>query len=202
LALPSRYETDRPMRTPEPHPSLYEQLEALPPGLTGEILNGQLHTQPRPAAPHVFTASSLGFELTGPFDRGHGGPGGWWIVQEPELHLLRDIEVDVPDLAGWRKERMPTWPTDHRFTVVPDWVCEILSPSTESKDRDIKMPIYARFGVPFAWLIDPRKHTLEAYALDSAGSWRAISRHAGGARVAVTPFEAAEIALADLWAPT
>lgn len=187
---------------PEPGPTLYEQLEALPEGLLGEILDGQLHTQPRPAAPHVFTASALGYELTGPFDRGRGGPGGWWITQALELHFLRDTEVGIPDLAGWRKQRMPTWPTDHRFTVVPDWVCEILSPSTESKDRDIKMPIYARFGVAFAWLIDPRKHTLEAYERDRDGAWQEIRRHAGGARVAVPPFQATEIALADLWAPT
>ena len=186
---------------PQPQPTLYEQLEALPEGLIGEILNGQLYTQPRPTAPHVFTASSLGFELTGPFDRGRDGPGGWWIVQEPELHFLKDIEVDVPDLAGWRKARMPIWPTDHRFTVVPDWVCEILSPSTESKDRDIKMPIYAQFGVAFAWLVDPRKHTLEAYALEG-GAWREIGRRAGSGRVSLPPFEAAAIELSDLWAPT
>jgi len=185
----------------QPQPTLYEQLEALPEGLTGEILNGQLYTQPRPAAPHIFAASSLGFELTGPFDRGRDGPGGWWIVQEPELHFLQDIEVDVPDLAAWRKARMPIWPTDHRFTVVPDWVCEILSPSTESKDRDIKMPIYARFGVHFAWLVDPRKHTLEAYALEG-GTWREIGRLAGSGRVSLPPFEAVAISLEDLGAPT
>jgi Uma2 family endonuclease len=186
----------------ESKPTLYEQLEALPEGLTGEILNGQLHTQPRPTLEHGYTETSLAGELVNPFQRGRGGPGGWLIVMEPELHFIRDTEVDVPDLAGWRRERLPTLPkAQHRALVVPDWVCEILSPSTESKDREVKMPIYARFGVAYAWLLDPRAHTLEAYALEG-GAWREIGRFAGGARVSVAPFEAVTISLDDLWAPT
>jgi Uma2 family endonuclease len=186
----------------ESKPTLYEQLEALPEGLTGEILNGQLHTQPRPTLEHGYTETSLAGELVNPFQRGRGGPGGWLIVMEPELHFIRDTEVDVPDLAGWRRERFPTLPkAQHRALVVPDWVCEILSPSTESKDREVKMPIYARFGVAYAWLLDPRAHTLEAYALEG-GAWREIGRFAGGARVSVAPFEAVTISLDDLWAPT
>ena len=184
-----------------PRPSLYEQLEALPEGLTGEILDGQLYTQPRPAWPHAVTASGLTYELIGPFQRGRGGPGGWWIIDEPELHFIRDAEVDVPDLAGWRRERMLNQPPVHRIEVVPDWVCEVLSPSTESKDRKIKMPIYAKFGVPYAWLVDPTAHTLEAYALDG-GVWREIGRFAGAAPVSVAPFDAVTINLGDLWAPT
>ena len=184
-----------------PRPSLYEQLEALPEGLTGEILDGQLHTQPRPAWPHAVASSSLGAELVGPFQKGRGGPGGWWIIDEPELHFIRDAEVDVPDLAGWRRERMLYHPPVHRIEVVPDWVCEVLSPSTESKDRKVKMPIYAKFGVAYAWLLDPLAHTLEAYALDG-GAWREIGRFAGAASASVAPFEAVTINLDDLWAPT
>jgi Uma2 family endonuclease len=187
---------------PQPKPTLYEQLEALPEGLTGEILNGQLHTQPRPTLEHGYTETSLAGELVNPFQRGRGGPGGWLIVMEPELHFIRDTEVDVPDLAGWRRERLPTLPkAQHRALVVPDWVCEILSPSTESKDREVKMPTYARFGVAYAWLLDPRAHSLEAYAL-AGDAWREIGRFAGGARVSVAPFEAVTISLDDLWAPT
>jgi Uma2 family endonuclease len=186
---------------PQLRPTLYEQLEALPEGLTGEILNGQLHTQPRPSGPHVVTSSALGYELFGPFQKGRGGPGGWWIIDEPELHFIQDKEVDVPDIAGWRRSRLPRIPTDHRFMVVPDWVCEILSPSTESKDREVKMPIYAHFGVAYAWLIDPRAHTMEAYALEG-GAWREIGRFAGGSRVSLPPFEAVTISLDDLWAQT
>ncbi|WP_373508881.1 Uma2 family endonuclease [Thiocapsa sp.] len=183
------------------HPSLYELLEALPEGLTGEILDGQLYTQPRPSGAHVVTATSLADELVSPFQKGRGGPGGWWIAAEPELHFIRDTEVDVPDLAGWRRSRLPRIPQDHRFAVVPDWVCEIFSPSTESKDREVKMPIYAYFGVAYAWLIDPRAHTLEAYTLEG-GDWREIGRFAGGAQVSVAPFDAVTIALNDLWALT
>jgi Uma2 family endonuclease len=119
---------------------------------------------------------------------------------EPELHFIRDTEVDVPDLAGWRRARLPTLPkAQHRALVAPDWVCEILSPSTESKDREVKMPIYARFGVAYAWVLDPRAHTLEAYVLEG-DAWREIGQFAGGARVSVAPFEAVTISLD--WLPT
>jgi len=101
-------------------PRLYEQLETLPEGLTGEILNGQLHAQPRPAGPHALTESNLQIEIGGPFGKGRGGPGGWWILVEPEIHFVTDQEVVVPDLAGWRRERMPHIPQGHRFEVVPD----------------------------------------------------------------------------------
>jgi len=179
--------------------SLYDQLMALPEGLTGEILNGQVHAQPRPSAPHMGVESALQIELGGPFDRGRGGPGGWRILVEPEIHFLRDREVCVPDLAGWRKARLPRLPADQRFEVVPDWVCEILSPSTESKDRQIKIPIYARYGVGFAWLVDPLKQALDAFALEQ-GEWRELGAWRGDDTVAVQPFDAVRIALADLWA--
>ncbi|WP_295393470.1 Uma2 family endonuclease [uncultured Thiodictyon sp.] len=175
-------------------PTLYEQLAALPVNLTGENLDGRLYTQPRPAWPHALAASSLGDELVGPFQKGQGGPGGWWIIDEPELHFIRDAEVDVPDLAGWRRERMPRPTLGHRIEVVSDWVCEILSPSAERKDRTIKMPIYARFGVDYAWLIDPLARTLEAYAL-AGGGWQDIGRYAGNAAVTVAPFDAISIRL-------
>ena len=182
----------------EPTPTLYEQLEALPDGLTGEILDGQLYTQPRPAGPHALAGSALGAELFGPFQRGRGGPGGWWIIDEPELHFLRDTEVAAPDLAGWRRERMPRIPRDHRFQVVPDWICEILSSSTESKDRNIKMPVYARYGVKHLWLIDPRTRTLEAYTATD-GAWQEIGRWSGDQTVAAAPFAEVALDLAVLW---
>jgi Uma2 family endonuclease len=178
--------------------TLYERLEALPEGLTGEILGGQLHTQPRPSFPHGVASTMLVDGIAGPFHRGRGGPGGWWIVAEPEVHFVRDTEVAVPDLGGWRRERMPTPPQGHRVEVVPDWVCEILSPSTQSKDRDIKMPLYARYGVSYAWLVDPTAHTLEAYRLE-IGAWREIGRFKGADRVAVAPFDAVALDLEGLW---
>jgi len=178
--------------------SLYDRLLALPEGLTGEILNGQLHTQPRPSGRHAVIETGLAFDLTGPFGRGREGPGGWWIVVEPEIHFVRDTEVCVPDLAGWLRERMPRIPRDHRFEVVPNWVCEILSPSTASKDRQIKLPLYGHYGVGHAWLIDPDVRRLEAYRLDK-GEWRKLGQWEGEAEVAVPPFEAVRFRLGDWW---
>lgn len=117
---------------------------------------------------------------------------------EPEIHFVRDSEVAVPDLSGWRRERMPRIPSGHRFEVVPDWVCEVLSPATESKDRDIKLPIYARYGVPYAWLVDPRRRTLEAYALAGDG-WHCVAHAEDQAVVSAPPFEALRPELASLW---
>ena len=179
--------------------SIYDRLMALPEGLTGEILNGQLHTQPRPSGLHMGVESALQIELGGPFDRGRGGPGGWRILVESEIHFVRDQEICVPDLAGWRRVRLPLLPADHRFEVVPDWVCEILSPSTESKDRQIKLPVYARYGVGYAWLIDPLKQTLGALALEQ-GNWRQLGTWGREQTIAVPPFDAVQLALHDLWA--
>jgi len=177
---------------------LYDQLMILPEGLTGEILNGQLHTQRRPSGAHTGVESALQIELGCPFDRGRGGPGGWRILIKPQTHFVCDREVCVPDLAGWRRERLAELPRDQRFDVVPDWVCEILSPSTESKDREIKMPIYARYGVPFAWLIDPLKRKMEAFVLN-AGDWRHSGIHQGDETVSLPPFEAVPLELRALW---
>ena len=177
--------------------SLYDQLMLLPDNLTGEILNGQLHTQPRPSGLHSHAESSLEYELFGPYQKGKGGPGGWWILIEPEVHFVVDKEVAVPDIAGWRKSRMPEIPTGHRFEVVPDWVCEVLSPSTASKDREIKMPLYARYGVSFMWLIDPIKKTLEAYELKK--DWHLIGSFKNEDRVNVAPFNEMTLLLSDLW---
>lgn len=178
--------------------SLYEQLQALPDGLTGEILERQIHTQPRPAPRHLRAASRLDRIIGRRFDDGDGGPGGWWSFPEPELHFVPDLEVAVPDLAGWRRERMPQPPEDHRFTLVPDWVCEVLSSPTESRDRGIKMPIYAKFGVAHVWLVDPRARALEACALQG-DDWREIGRFTGEDLVRVAPFEASVLRRQDLW---
>ena len=172
--------------------TLYEALEALPEGVNGEIIAGQLYAFPRPAARHGFVASSLGGDLFNPFSRGRGGPGGWWIIVEPEVHFVRDVELSIPDLAGWHRERMPDLPDDHRFQVVPDWVCEILSPSTASHDRETKMPLYARYGVGHAWVIDPKAGRLEAFELVD-GTWRDIGAFDGDAPIRVAPFDAIEI---------
>jgi Uma2 family endonuclease len=125
----------------------YEDLFDLPENIIGQIIHGQLITQPRPAPKHALASSSLGDELMSPFQKGRGGPGGWWILDEPELHLGPHILVS--DLAGWRRERLPELPTTAYFTLPPDWICEILSPSTARLDRADKMPIYAAQGISF-----------------------------------------------------
>lgn len=186
---------------PQPSADLYAELCNLPEHLTGEILNGVLYSQPRPSGPHALAASGLLMDVGGPFHRGRSGPGGWWIIDEPEIHFVRDAEVCVPDIAGWRRERMPTIPLGHRFEVVPDWVCEILSPGTARKDRVVKMPIYARHGVPYLWLVDPLERTLEVYDLHE-GLWRVIGLYQGDDTVQAAPFEVLPLPLANLWADT
>ncbi len=176
---------------------LYRQLINLPETVTGEIINGELHTQPRPAPPHALAASILGGELHQPFFKGRGGPGGWWIIDEPEIHL--DAEVVVPDIAGWKNDRMPALPETAFFSMPPDWVCEVLSQSTVRKDRILKMPFYARHGIPHIWLVDPLARTLEAYQLED-GFWKLIGAFSESDSISAAPFTEAVIDLSLLWA--
>lgn len=161
-----------------------------------EIVDGTLHTHPRPAAPHALAKSSLGADLSNPFQFGRGGPGGWWIIFEPELHFGADVLV--PDLAGWRRERMPDYPDAAYFTLAPDWVCEVLSPSTRELDLHGKRPVYAREGVEHLWLVDPPDRTLEAFELRE-GAWAPTAAARDDDPVAVRPFAAVTFSLADLW---
>jgi Uma2 family endonuclease len=186
------------MARAHPHrPATYEDLLAVPEHLVAEIIDGELVTSPRPAAPHASAASLLGAELIGPFGRGRGGPGGWIILFEPELHVAGQILV--PDLAGWRRERMPRVPEVAFFEFAPDWVCEVLSASTAKRDRTRKMHHYAAAGVSFLWFLDPGTRILETYRLDGDG-WRHIASHANEDIVRAQPFDSVELALAALWA--
>jgi Uma2 family endonuclease len=166
--------------------------------MVAEIVDGELRLHPRPAKPHAAAASALGGELTGPFGRGRGGPGGWILLDEPEVHLAGDVVV--PDIGGWRRSRMPAIIADEPFfTLAPDWVCEVLSPRTAQHDRADKMRIYAREGVSHAWLVDPLARTLEAMRLET-DKWLLLGVHKDGARVRAEPFEAFELELGVLWA--
>lgn len=186
------------MSEPARRLACYEDILALPENLVGEILSGQLHTQPRPAPRHAWAYSALGYLVGGPFGGGIAGPGGWWIIDEPELHLGQDILV--PDLAGWRRERMPALPETAWFDLAPDWVCEIVSPGTARTDRAIKMPIYANLGIPHLWLVDPDVRTLEVDALQEAGRWLLLATLQNTDPVRQPPFEAVEFPLGSLWA--
>lgn len=174
----------------------YEDLLQVPEHLVAEILDGDLYASPRPAMPHARVCSALEIEIGGPFDRGRGGPGGWWILFEPELHF--DAEVLVPDLAAWRRERLPSIPDVAFMTLAPDWVCEVISPATERIDRALKLPIYAKHGVGHAWLVNPASRTLEVYRR-SDKTWTLVGSHADDAVVRAEPFDAVELDLLVLW---
>jgi Uma2 family endonuclease len=179
-----------------PRHATYEDLLAVPDHQLGQIVEGVLHAHPRPGSPHARAASTMGIDIGGPFDRGRGGPGGWLILDEPELHLQSDIVV--PDLAGWRRERMPEMPEAAYFTLAPDWVCEVLSPSTSKLDRGPKRRVYARERVSYLWLVDPGARTLEAFRIEG-DSYLLIGTHEDDDRVRVAPFDAVEIELAGWW---
>jgi Uma2 family endonuclease len=189
-------ERDTAMAEPASREATYEDLLRVPPPLVAEILFGQLHTHPRPAPRHAMASSALGGALFDPFGRGAGGPGGWWILDEPEIHLGR--HVVVPDIAGWQRERMPTLPETAWIEVAPDWVCNVLSPATAQTDRSIKLPLYAEQGVGHCWLVDPLLRTLEAYALE-AGRWVLLTTLREAEPVRLPPFDAIEFALDALW---
>lgn len=174
----------------------YDDILALPEHVTGEIIDGELHTQPRPTSRHARVELGIGRALFGSFDLGDGGPGGWVILSEPELHL--GPHVLVPDLAGWRRERLPLIP-DGPIEAVPDWVCEILSPSTARKDRARKLPLYGRLGVAHAWLVDPAAKTIEVLRY-ADGHWLLLDTFGEDDSMRAEPFDAVAIELAPLWA--
>ena len=174
----------------------YQDVLDTPANLVAEIIDGTLHTHPRPAMPHARATWVLGGKIGDPFDYGPGGPGGWWLTHEPELHL--DDEIVVPDLAGWRRERMPVYPDSAYVTLAPDWVCEVLSPSTRKIDLHEKRPIYAIAGVPYLWLVDPTNRTLEAYELRDR-AWILIATAKNDDPVSFRPFDAITFCLGALW---
>jgi Uma2 family endonuclease len=176
----------------------YEDLLRVPENMVAELIEGELYASPRPGGPHAIALSGLGFTLGPPFQWGRGGPGGWWIVDEPELHLGRNVLV--PDVAGWRRERMPEPPKGSAFTVVPDWICEVTSPSNGRIDRLKKMPIYARADVDYAWIVDPELQTLEAYQRHE-DRWILNGTYGEEPIVRIAPFEAIEIDLSLIWGP-
>ena len=182
----------------------YADLEAVPANKVAELIRGALYVMPRPAPKHANASTGLGSELRSPFHRGRGGPGGWWILNEPELHFPdptapEEIDALVPDLAGWKRARMPALPATAYFTLAPDWVCEVWSLSTESVDREEKMPVYARERVRHAWLVDPIATTLEVYTLGAEGEWGKPVIYRGAEVVRAVPFEAIELELSALW---
>ena len=177
-------------------PATYEDLLKVPDNLVAELIDGELFTSPRPGSRHARASSILGAKLVNSFDSGDGGPGGWWIVDEPELHL--GANAVVPDLAAWRRERMPIYPDAAVFDLAPNWLCEVQSVSTARIDRVKKLPIYREHQVQHVWLINPTDRTLEVLRLEK-GRWIVASNYGGDDVVRAEPFEAVEIDLARLW---
>ncbi len=187
------------MAGPAKRHASYEDLLAVPDHLVAEIVNGELITSPRPSIPHAGATSALGGHLSGPFQFGWGGPGGWWILFAPELRL--DEHVLVPDLAGWRRKRLPRLPDAPAMELPPDWLCEVISPSTGRLDRVRKLPIYALAGVQHLWLVDPSQRTLEVYRLEGE-RWLLVSTHGDDEVVRAEPFDTIQIDLVLLWGET
>ncbi|HEX4516180.1 MAG TPA: Uma2 family endonuclease [Polyangiaceae bacterium] len=184
---------------PKPRATYKDVLDA-PEHVVAEILFGVLYTFPRPAPRHARASSRLATKLGASFDDGEGGPGGWAILEEPEIHFGKspDEDIVVPDLAGWRRTRLKKLPEEAYFTLAPDWICEVLSSSTQAVDRSDKMTIYAREGVKHAWLVDPIARTLEAYKL-RAKAWVRVKVFRDEAKLRADPFAAIELDLARLW---
>lgn len=184
--------------SPPPRPgATYRDVCEAPPEMVAELVGGVLTLQPRPRPRHAIAASVLGAAINQAYHRGRGGPGGWWILIEPELHLGADVVV--PDIAGWRRERLPQVPLDAPgIAVVPDWICEVLSPTTRTRDLTVKRALYGARGVAHLWLVDPEAQLLESFVLDE-GAWRLADAVSGDQEVALAPFAATPLALADLW---
>ncbi|MFO0649267.1 MAG: Uma2 family endonuclease [Polyangiales bacterium] len=185
-----------------PYPGIshevFEAYAQAPSHMVAEVIDGELSLMPRPRPRHASAAMSIGSELIG-FSKPRGrDPGGWVILPEPELHLGARPDILDPDIAGWRRERLPEEPEGAAITVVPDWVCEILSDSTEALDRGKKRRVYRREGVTQYWICDPRIQTLEVYRLVN-GRWIEVDTYEGDVTVRAEPFDAIEIDLARLW---
>lgn len=186
------------MADPDQRRATYEDVLAAPPHKIAEVIDGALYLQPRRSGPDAIAASGLGMDLGNPFQRGRGGPGGWWIVYEPELHLGTEPDIVVPDLAGWRIERMPEYPDAAFVVLAPDWICEVLSESTRRLDRVNKMRLYAREHVVHVWNVDPRARTVEVFRLDG-DTYRLVAAHSDDERPRLEPFDAIELELSALW---
>jgi Uma2 family endonuclease len=174
-------------------------LAAADDGPTYEILDGELEAMPRPLPRHSRAQALLAADLGGPFDRGRGGPGGWWLLIEPDVRL-EPHGVFAPDLVGWKRERIPHFPESRPITVVPDWICEVVSPDDRGRDRVRKANLYLRAGVPHCWILDPEERTLEAFAFRE-GAWLRLGGWTDGDAPRIPPFEAIEIDVAGLLPP-
>lgn len=185
--------------TAAPKLATYDDLLALPEDMNAEVLAGELVAQASPLFEHSYAQAALLEVLRGPFERQRGGPGGWWIVTDIDVRFT-DHDVARPDVVGWRRERLPSPWGKRPIEVVPDWICEVLSPHGIRRDRVFKMQLYARHGVSHYWLVDPSECTLEALVLER-GRWMVAGTYDRTAVVRIPPFEAIEFVVGDLFGP-
>ena len=178
------------------HGATYQNILDAPPHKIAEIIDGSLYVSPLPAPRHALALTVLAGNIGLPFSFSKDGPGGWWVLNKPELHL--DDDVLVPDIVGWRRDRMPKLPDVAYFTQVPDWACEILSSWTRKLDLDVKRAVYARNGVTHLWFVDPDVRTLETFELRD-GQWLLLNTLKDNDPVSQPPFEAISFSLGDLW---
>ncbi len=178
-------------------PATRRDLDRLPRSWRGEIIHGTIYAFPRPRAPHQFASGALSGDLRDPFGRGRGGPGGWWILMEPGIELPSAREFS-PDVAGWRRERLPRLPRTGAITIAPDWVCEVLSPRTRAYDLVIKRRFYAEIGVPHLWYVEPIARAITASKLVS-GQWVDTGAWCQSEKAHIEPFEAVELDLSGWW---
>lgn len=177
----------------------WQDVLAAPEDLKAEVLAGELFTMPRPHPRHGWVQAVLSSDLTAPFGQGRGGPGGWWILIEPDV-LFGPHDIVSPDLVGWRRDRVPAFPDEQPISIRPDWICEVLSPRTASRDRTSKSDLYLRSGVPDYWLVDPAARILEAFELEEGG-WLRLGAWGDGDRARIRPFDAVEIEVGALFPP-
>ena len=177
----------------------WQDVLAAPPGLRAEVVGGELITAPRPNPRHGRVQAVMSSELSGPFDLGRGGPGGWWILIEPDVSF-GPHDIVSPDLVGWRRERVPEFPDEQPIAIRPDWICEVLSPRTARRDRTAKSDLYLHHGMPHYWLVDPDLRSLEAYEREG-GRWVRLGAWTEEDTAAIPPFDAIEIRVGDLFPP-
>jgi Uma2 family endonuclease len=180
-----------------PHPPTLADIDALPPHMKGEILDGVFYAMTRPRGFHQSVAGRVHYDVAGPYDLKRGGPGGWWILPEPGVAFTNSPEVS-PDIAGWQRERMPGVPRKKSITVVPDWVCEVLSDSTRRYDLRTKRPFYARMGVSWLWVVDPDAWLVTAYRNDG-GAWAEAGVWADEKDARIPPFGDVAIDVSQWW---
>lgn len=187
------------MAEPLRRPASWQDILDAPEGLKAEVIAGELLLHPRPRLEHGRSQAILSSHLSPPFDLGNGGPGGWWIVVEPDV-LFGEHDIVSPDLAGWRRSTLPELPNEQPISTPPDWVCEVISPTSARRDRITKTSLYLTGGVSYYWLIDPELRSLEALRADG-GRWTLLGAWTDGHHVAVPPFEAVELDVGSLFPP-